>query len=389
MVLFKLFYILFLICKILLRFCLNTHTGIQGRIVVAKSSKKLTTIVAALAVAGIAGFIISQNNQSSPSQAANAAAGSSAPATAAKGDKVVVAYQTGVDPSKVAQADGEYEAATGQAIEWRKFDSGSEVIAAVTSGDVPLGNIGSSPLAAAASQNVPIQVFFVASVLGQSEALVVNDKIKSPEDLAGKKIAVPYVSTTHYSLLSALNHWKVDTSKVDIVNLRPPEITAAWKRGDIDGAYVWEPALSQLKETGKVLTSSEEVGKWGAPTYDLWIVRKDFAEKNPNFLTEFSKVTGKQIAQYNADPKAYAENPDNVKKIANLTGSKPEDVALLLSGNSYLSLADQVKVLEGSFATDIKNTATFLKSQGKVDAVKESYADNVNAQFVKQAAESK
>ena len=60
----------------------------------------------------------------------------------------------------MAQADGAYEAATGSKINWRKFESGAEVIAAVASGDVPIGNIGSSPLAAAASRGLPIQTFW-------------------------------------------------------------------------------------------------------------------------------------------------------------------------------------------------------------------------------------
>ena len=349
------------------------------------NSKKITAIVAALAAVGIGAFIISQNGNANTAKTAPAKAGSASASTANQ-SKIVVAYQTGVDPTKVAQSNGDYEAATGANIEWRKFDSGAEVIAAVTSGDVPVGNIGSSPLAAAASQNVPIEVFYISGVIGQSEALVVNQKIAKPEDLIGKKVAVPFVSTTHYSLLSALKHWNIDAKKVDIVNLRPPEITAAWKRGDIDAAYVWEPALSQAKQTGKVLVSSEEVGKWGAPTYDLWIVRKDFAEKHPEFLTQFAQVTGKQVDAYNQDPKAYAANPDNVSKIAKLTGSKPEDVALLLSGNVYPNLAEQARILGGSFADDVKKTAAFLKEQGKVDAVKDSYQDNVTAKFVQAAA---
>ena len=349
------------------------------------ASKKITAVVAALAVAGIAFFIISQNgNANTAPSAVNKDGVASASKSTAK--PIVVAYQTGVDPTKVAQANGDYEAATGANIEWRKFDSGAEVIAAVTSGDVPVGNIGSSPLAAAASQNVPIEVFYISGVIGQSEALVVSNKISKPEDLVGKKVAVPFVSTTHYSLLSALKHWNIDAKKVDIVNLRPPEITAAWKRGDIDAAYVWEPALSQAKQTGKVLVRSEEVGKWGAPTYDLWIVRKDFAEKNPEFLKQFAQVTGKQVDAYNQDPQGYAANADNVSKIAKLTGSKPEDVALLLSGNRYPNLAEQATILGGSFAEDVKKTAEFLKEQGKVDAVKASYQENVTAKFVQAAA---
>lgn len=31
--------------------------------------------------------------------------------------------------------------------------------------------------------------------------------IDKPEDLIGKTIATPFVSTSHYSLLGALKHW--------------------------------------------------------------------------------------------------------------------------------------------------------------------------------------
>lgn len=302
-------------------------------------------------------------------------------------DGVTIAFQTGVDPSKVAQADGDYEKATGKKINWRKFESGAEVIAAVASGDVPIGNIGSSPLAAAASRGQPIQTFLVTGVIGESEALVVRNGsgIAKPADLVGKKIAVPYVSTTHYSLLAALKHWQVDAGKVTILNLRPSEIAAAWQRGDIDGAYVWEPALGKVRASGKVLTSSAEVAKWGAPTYDLWIVRQDFAQKNPDFLKQFVKVTGKVFERYNKDPKGFAGNAANVAKIARLTGSKPEEVAALLPGNRYPSLAEQSKLLQQPLVKAVGDTAAFLKSQGKVDSLQPSYTPYVTNQFINAA----
>ena len=56
-------------------------------------------------------------------------------------------------------------------------------------------------------------------------------------------------------------HWQIDPSKVMIVNLNPAEIAAAWRRGDIDGAFVWSPALGEIKKSGKVLTDAAEVGQ--------------------------------------------------------------------------------------------------------------------------------
>ncbi len=175
-----------------------------------------------------------------------------------------IGYQPIVEPSRVPQADGTYEKETKAKINWQKFDSGADVITAIASGSIDIGYVGSSPLAAAASRELPIETIYVVGLISDAEALAVKG-ITKPEDLKGKKIATPFVSTAHYSLLTALKHWKVDPKSVQILNLRPPEIAAAWERGDIDGAYVWDPVLAQLKKSGSVLATSADVAKWGRP----------------------------------------------------------------------------------------------------------------------------
>ena len=295
-----------------------------------------------------------------------------------------VAYQTTVDPAKVAQADGAYEKASHAKIDWRKFDSGAEVITAVASGDVQIGYVGSSPLAAAATRQLPIQTFLIATQIGDAEALVARNGagIAKPEDLVGKKIAVPFVSTGHYSLLAALKHWKIDPSKVTILNLAPPAIIAAWQRGDIDATYVWDPALGVAKSNGKVLISSGELGKLGAPTFDAWIVRKDFAEKHPEAVRAFAKVTLDAYADYRKDPQAWLADKANIDKVVKLSGAKAEDIPLLLQGNVFPLAADQVTALGAPTTQAINQTATFLKEQGKVDAVLPDYAPYVSAKYV-------
>ncbi|WP_323166369.1 glycine betaine ABC transporter substrate-binding protein, partial [Pseudomonas bubulae] len=88
---------------------------------------------------------------------------------------VTIAYQTTVDPAKVAQADGAYEKAANAKIDWRKFDNGADIIAAIASGDVQIGYLGSSPLTAAITHKVPVQTFLVATQIGGAEALVARD----------------------------------------------------------------------------------------------------------------------------------------------------------------------------------------------------------------------
>ena len=214
---------------------------------------------------------------------------------------------------------------------------------ALASGDVQIGNLGSSPLAVAASQQVPIEVFLLASKLGNSEALVVKKNITKPEDLIGKRIAVPFISTTHYSLLSALKHWGIKPGQVQIINLQPPAIIAAWQRGDIDGAYVWAPAVNELEKEGKVLTDSSQVGEWGAPTLDVWVVRKDFAEQHPEIVKAFAKSAIDAQQPYIANPEAWLKQPDNISKLARLSGVPEADVPGLVKGNTYLTAAEQAQ----------------------------------------------
>ena len=296
---------------------------------------------------------------------------------------VTVAYQTSAEPAKVAQADNTFAKASGANVDWRKFDSGAAIVRALASGDVQIGNLGSSPLAVAASQQVPIEVFLLASQLGNSEALVVKKSITKPEDLIGKRIAVPFISTTHYSLLAALKHWGIKPGQVQIINLQPPAIIAAWQRGDIDGAYVWAPAVNELEKDGTVLTDSEKVGQWGAPTLDFWVVRKEFAEKHPEVVKAFAKSAIEAQQPYISNPDEWLKQPANLEKLSRLSGVPEADVPGLVKGNTYLTPAQQVQQLNGPVSKAIVDTATFLKEQGKVPAVAADYSRFVTDRFVK------
>ena len=278
---------------------------------------------------------------------------------------VTVAYQTSAEPAKVAQAENSFAKRSGATVDWRKFDSGSSVLRALASGDVQIGNIGSSPLAVAASQKLPIEVFLIASQLGSSEALVVKNDIKSPQDLIGKRIAVPFISTTHYSLLASLKHWGIKPEQVKILNLQPPAIAAAWQRGDIDGAYVWAPVVNELAKQGKVLTDSAQVGEWGSPTLDVWVVRKDFAEKHPDVVTAFAASAlqaqrptwRRRAVAERSEPSQHAGAPE---RRAGSAGAGAGE------GNRYLPVADQVAQLGQPVDKAIRDTAEFLKQQGKI-----------------------
>jgi len=304
----------------------------------------------------------------------------------AQAENIVVGYQTGVDPSKVPQAAGTYDKEIGQKLDWRRFDSGPGVVSALVSGAIQIGDLGSSPFAAAVSRKVPIVAFLVVDQIQSSEALVVRNGsgITSPADLKGKTIATPFVSTSHFSLLGALKHWGISDKQVKIVNLQPLEIAAAWKRGDIDGAFVWAPALSEIEKSGTVLTDAAQVGKWGEPTFEVWVARKDFAEKHPEILKKFAAVTLDSISDYRQHPEKWSATSANAAATARLVGVNPADVPALIAGNKYPDASEQAgpEYLGGGIAKATKATAEFLFQQKRIPGVLPDYSPYVSSQYI-------
>jgi taurine transport system substrate-binding protein len=205
---------------------------------------------------------------------------------------VVVGYQTDALPSSVGIANGDFEKAAGVKIDFRRFNSGAEIFAAIASGDVQVGYVGSSPFAAATSRGLDVKAFYLASISGIDEALVVRNGsgINSLADLKGKKLAAAPVSTDHYQLLALIKSLGLNEEEVQVFAIPQPEIVAGYNRGDLDGGFVWDPALTELKKNGKVIATSRDVADKGAPTFSAWVATAAFAKENPDFLKAFAGV---------------------------------------------------------------------------------------------------
>ena len=151
-------------------------------------------------------------------------------AAAAQTKELTFAHQDMLVPLRLVMESGEVEKATGYKINWRMFAGGGDVIRAMASGDVQMGEAGSSPLTAAASQGQDIQLFWISADIADAEALVARNgsNITSLKDLKGKKVATPFVSTAHYQLMAAMKMDGVAGRDVNVMNMRPPEISPAF-----------------------------------------------------------------------------------------------------------------------------------------------------------------
>jgi len=307
--------------------------------------------------------------------------------------EVTIGYQSMYNPWKVAIVDGAFEKATGYKINWKKFESGAKVINAMASGDVQIAVAGSSPCAAGLSRGLDLELFWIIEDIAAAEALVVRNGsgINAPQDLKGKKLGVPFVSTTHFHTLFALEQFGLSPKDVKILNMTPPAITAAWERGDIDAAFVWDPALGKCKETGKVLITSGLLSSWGKATFDGMLASKEWSAANPDFMVSFVKALDAANSVYRNNVAAWTPDSDYVKKIVKLIGGNPNDVPGVLALYAFPDLKEQASDRwlgggkDGGAAKALYFTSEFLKKEKKIPGMLDDYGKVVNDTWVKKA----
>jgi taurine transport system substrate-binding protein len=315
------------------------------------------------------------------------------PANAAD-KKVVIAYQTGALPYAVGIAKGDLGKAEGWQVEYRRFNSGAEIFAAIASGDVQIGDVGSSPFAAATSRGLDVKAVYATSASGRDEALVARNGsgIEKLADLRGKRLAAAPVSTDHYQLLATLKHEGIPESEAKVFAIPQPEIVAGWNRGDIDAAFVWDPALGELQKNGKVLVTAADVAKRGAPTFGAFVAKADFAKANPEFIAAFVRDLDRYYRSFASNPADWGPASDNAKQLANLLGGKPEEQAARLNDAVFVPADVQASEAwlgggaQGGVAKVLLDTARFLKEQKKITAVRDDYAAFADPQFVQATA---
>jgi taurine transport system substrate-binding protein len=303
--------------------------------------------------------------------------------------EVTFAHQDMLVPLRTVMESGELEKATGYKINWRMFGGGGDVIRAMASGDVQVGEAGSSPITAAASQGQDIKLFWILDDIGNAEALVARNGagVNSVKDLKGKKVATPFVSTSHYQLMVDMKLEGVDPKGVNVMNMRPPEIAAAWERGDIDAAFIWDPVLSKIKANGKVIATSGTIGKKGYPTFDGLVVNADWAAKNEAFMVALVKALNKADTDYRANAAKWTADSAQVKAIAKWTKADAKDVPAAMALYSFPTADEQLsaKWLGGGAAKAMTDTAAFLKEQGRVQEVKPNYSAFVTTTYLQKA----
>jgi taurine transport system substrate-binding protein len=291
-----------------------------------------------------------------------------------------------INADLIAREEGYYEDLLDAEVNIVSFSSGKDVNTALASGSIDISELGTSPATLGISTGLGYSVIGIGDIIGSAESLVAtkDSGISDVSDLVGKKVATPFASTAHYSLLSALKLAGISETDVDLLDMEADDIYAAWQRGDIDAAYIWYPTLDNLiNDGGTVITGSDKLAEEGYVTGDLIVARDEFAEENPELVSEFLEAVlkGDDVILNDADTAA-----DDVSVAL---GIESADAASQLTQYTYLTGEEQLsdEWLGGELAQNLKDTADFLVEQKSITEAPDldAFQAAINTTYLEQA----
>ncbi|WP_329114354.1 aliphatic sulfonate ABC transporter substrate-binding protein [Streptomyces sp. NBC_01353] len=207
------------------------------------------------------------------------------------------------------------------------FNAGPSEIEALNADSIDIGFIGPSPAINGYAKSKGKNLRIVSGSASGGVKLVVNpDKIKTLDDIKGKRIATPQLGNTQdVAFLNWISEkgWKVDAQSgkgdVSVVRTDNKVTPNAYTSGAIDGAWVPEPTASKLVSEGaKVLL--DESTLWPDKKFVITniIVSQKFLTEHPDVVEAVLRGTVKTNEWINAN-QAKAKESANTK-LKELTG---------------------------------------------------------------------
>jgi NitT/TauT family transport system substrate-binding protein len=216
-----------------------------------------------------------------------------------------------VAPVYLAEKEGLFKQ-EGLTVKFQQAQGGAALIPAMVGGNVQIAFSNYVSLFLAKNRGIDLNVIAegVRAKPGFSGVFTMpGSPIKTPADLAGKKVAVNTLNNVGDVAISAvLSSQGVDPKTLKFVEIPLPDMGPTMQRGQIDAAWVVEPFTTSLKDT---LKARSIIDPFSGPTDGLAIagyaVTKRFADQNPKTVAAFLRALSKATAAANADSSKVAE----------------------------------------------------------------------------------
>jgi len=279
----------------------------------------------------------------------------------------IIAIEHGMIEDALAEA--------GARLTTQTFNSGSDTIKALLGGGLDATYIGPSPAVTAFVQSNGEGVRVVSGATAGGAALVVQPEIEGLDDLVGLKVATPGLGNTQdIALRSYLAGHGYATDPdgggdIAVVPQNNGTTVQTFRSGEIAGAWVPEPYLSLLVESGgKVLVDEADLWPGGQFVTTQLIVRTEFLQQHPALV--------RAIVHGNVDAIRYIEdNPEAARdevaaELAELTGASI-DPAVTVS--AWARLAFTVDPLSASLVKGAQDAAALGLLNGDISGIGRLY----------------
>jgi taurine transport system substrate-binding protein len=308
-------------------------------------------------------------------------------------DEITVAYfLEWPTPNQVAQVEKTYDKEMGVKVNWRAFDNGNAMSAAMASGDVQIAySQGLVPFIVAVSKGLPLTMVGIAVEYAGADNCVVHNDAKldrstaanTTKSLKGMKIATPVGNVTHYKLLRTLAYFGISESDVEIVPVSGgQDAAAALLSGKVDIGCAFGGPLDKMKAEGSVLMTGSMQENVGILTFDVISVTEDFAKDHPDMVTKFLQVTEDANRNFASNPQPHWKN---LMKASSMDEAGVK--GYLGSGGSFTFPTKEAQLtgawLGGSVQSLSKGIADFYVSKGNIPSALDSYDSTVDASFLR------
>jgi NitT/TauT family transport system substrate-binding protein len=277
-------------------------------------------------------------------------------------------------PALVGLQEGLFKAALkeqGLTVTPTAFNAGPDAVSALFGGSLDISYIGPNPAINAYAESGGEAIRVIAGAASGGAALVVRPGIAGPEDLKGRTFATPQLGNTQDVAFRAWlkeNGLNSDVDGGGDVSITPQanaEGLAAFASGQIDGAWVPEPWVSEyLKAGAQVLVDETTLWPQGQFVTTHVIVRTEFLEQYPDAVAAFLDGHLAALAAIEDDPAASAQAAN--ASLQSLTGSSLDPAVVTSAWANVQFIADPLPdTLKGS-AEDAVDVG--LLDAGKLEA---------------------
>ena len=267
-------------------------------------------LVLSMAACGNGGQTSSPASNPTPASPSEPAAPETPPAATPEPITMNVAYMPNYARlcEVVTAVEAGYFPDEGITVNLVEFADGPTIIAAMESGTIDVGYIGSGAHKLCIAGRAKI---FAMAHVGNGDAII-GSKAKGVEkaaDLKGKTVAYAAGTSSEQILQYTLEAEGLTMSDINAMEMDPSAIVTAMMSGAIDACATWSPNTFTIRgEMGDdAITLADNLTYSNqSASVSSWIVLSDYAEKNADNILRFTRALYK-AKDYRADEKNYEQ----------------------------------------------------------------------------------